>query len=156
MNLYNYTWWILSFIFSILGQRILPGIDILVVGLLISLQEHNPIQTSAILLISILLQEGCGTLDFGVSFLWYSCIIILFFIGRWLFEVENLLFVILLSLCIGLSKYSIITFMSRLQNFPENSLFVFKECMLQSLYTPILWKIFSLTRTWVRAYEDQS
>lgn len=156
MKLRNLAWWSIFFIISILLQRTLPGIDFLVIGLLISLQERNPLQILWILLTIVIIQEGCGTLDFGVSILWYSCVIGLYFIGCWLFETKNLLFVFLLSICIGLTKFFIIILMSHLQNLPDNFSLLIDECILQSILIPFIWKLASLTRSWVTTYEAQT
>lgn len=156
MKLRNTLWWLLFFVSSILLQRAIPGIDVLVIGLLISLQERNPLQILWVLLTLVILQEGCGSLDFGVSILWYSCVIGLFFVGRWLFETENLLFIFLLSLCIGLTKYLVITLMSHLQGLPETRHLLINECLLQSFFIPLTWKVLSLTRRWVTEYENQA
>lgn len=156
MKLRNSFWWVTFFILSILVQRALPGIDMFVIGLLISLQERNPLQILWVLVTIVFIQEGCGTLDFGVSILWYSCVIGLYVIGCWLFETKNLLFVFLLSMGIGLTKFFVITLMSHLQNLPDNSSLLADECILQSLFIPFSWKLLSLTRPWVTAYEAQA
>lgn len=156
MKFRNTLWWVLFFIISILLQKAFPGIDTLVIGLLISLEERSPLQTLWVLLTIIIIQEGCGTLDFGVSILWYSCVIGLFFIGCWLFETKNFLFIILLSIAIGITKFFVITLVSHLQNLPDNTSLLINECMLQALYIPIAWKLISLTRSWVTKYEAEA
>lgn len=156
MKFYNTLWWIVFFIIAILLQRAFPGIDTLVIGLLVSLQERNPLQILWILLTIIIIQEGCGTLDFGVSILWYSCVIGLFFIGCWLFETKNLLFIFLLSISIGITKFFVTTLMSHLQNLPDNSTLLINECMLQALFIPFAWKLASLTRRWMIDHETEA
>ena len=97
----NILWWVAFFVFGLALQQALPGTDVLVAGLFLALQERRPFQLAVVLLALILVQEGVGTLDFGTSVLWYLLVITLFFIGRWMFETENWLFVLLLSGCIG-------------------------------------------------------
>ena len=105
----NILWWVAFFVFGLALQQALPGTDVLVAGLFLALQERRPFQLAVVLLALILVQEGVGTLDFGASVLWYLLVITLFFIGRWMFETENWLFVLLLSGCIGLAHYGVIS-----------------------------------------------
>ena len=114
----NILWWVAFFVFGLALQQALPGTDVLVAGLFLALQERRPFQLAVVLLALILVQEGVGTLDFGTSVLWYLLVITLFFIGRWMFETENWLFVLLLSGCIGLAHYGVIWLMTRLQFIP--------------------------------------
>ncbi|MFQ9491026.1 MAG: hypothetical protein ACLR0N_08965 [Bilophila wadsworthia] len=115
----NILWWVAFFVFGLALQQALPGTDVLVAGLFLALQERRPFQLAVVLLALILVQEGVGTLDFGTSVLWYLLVITLFFIGRWMFETENWLFVLLLSGCIGLAHYGVIWLMTRLQFIPS-------------------------------------
>lgn len=108
----NILWWVAFFVFGLALQQALPGTDVLVAGLFLALQERRPFQLAVVLLALILVQEGVGTLDFGTSVLWYLLVITLFFIGRWMFETENWLFVLLLSGCIGLAHYGVIWLMT--------------------------------------------
>ena len=115
---FNILWWVAFFVLGLSSQQALPGTDVLVAGLFLALQERRPFQLAVVLLALILVQEGVGTLDFGTSVLWYLLVITLFFIGRWMFETENWLFVLLLlSGCIGLAHYGVIWLMTRLRLF---------------------------------------
>lgn len=114
------------------------GTDVLVAGLFLALQERRPFQLAVVLLALILVQEGVGTLDFGTSVLWYLLVITLFFIGRWMFETENWLFVLLLSGCIGLAHYGVIWLMTRLQFIPLDTTQLLDESILQALLTPFV------------------
>ncbi|MFR7887805.1 MAG: hypothetical protein ACLU4B_04995 [Bilophila wadsworthia] len=118
----NILWWVAFFVFGLALQQALPGTDVLVAGLFLALQERRPFQLAVVLLALILVQEGVGTLDFGTSVLWYLLVITLFFIGRWMFETENWLFVLLLSGCIGLAHYGVIWLMTRLRLFLRRQL----------------------------------
>ena len=102
-----------------------------------ALQERRPFQLAVVLLALILVQEGVGTLDFGTS-VWYLLVITLFFIGRWMFETENWLFVLLLSGCIGLAHYGVIWLMTRLQFIPLDTTQLLDESILQALLTPFV------------------
>ena len=65
MALYNFIWWFVFFIIAIVAQSILSGIDFLLVGVIIALQERRIGQLIWVIFAAILLQEGVGTLPFG-------------------------------------------------------------------------------------------
>ena len=134
----------------------LPGTDVLVAGLFLALQERRPFQLAVVLLALILVQEGVGTLDFGTSVLWYLLVITLFFIGRWMFETENWLFVLLLSGCIGLAHYGVIWLMTRLQFIPLDTTQLLDESILQALLTPFVWQCSMMARRWVVPNENNT
>lgn len=154
MRTNNIFWWGLYFFCAIWLQAVIPGLDALVPGLIVSLQERNFRQIFAIFGLCTLIQEGVGTLDFGASLLWYSTVVFIFFLGRWLFETENLVFIFMLSACIGVSHYAIVRAMCALQFIPVNEPLLLDESSLQGLLTPVLWKIASLTRRWVVLHEN--
>ena len=152
----NILWWVA---FSVLGltlQQALPGTDVLVAGLFLALQERRPFQIAAVLLALILIQEGVGTLDFGTSVLWYLVVITLFFVGRWMFETENWLFVLLISVCLGAAHYGVIWIMTRLQFIPLDMTRLLDESILQGLLTPFVWQFCLMARRWVVPNENNT
>ena len=142
----NIFWWIGFFYAGICVQYILPGLDALVIGLLLALQERRPLQIAWLLPVLVLVQEGGGTLDFGASILWYLVVIALFFWGHWLFAAENLLFMFLLSACMGVAHMGIIRMMAALQNAPVDEASLLDESILQALFIPIAWRLAGITR----------
>ena len=94
-------WWLCFMAGAIVLQAAVPGLDVLTVGLIIMLQERDYKNMLWLLPAFILLQEGMGTRVFGGVIVWYAAVIMLFRMGRWLFEAENFLFIFLLSACMG-------------------------------------------------------
>lgn len=154
MKTRNIFWWGMFFCCGILLQPKVPGVDILAPGMIIALQERRIDQTLWIFFISILIQEGTGTLDFGAAFLWYISITFLFFIGRWLFETANIFFVFLLSVCMGATHYIIAQAMCTLQYIPVDQQLLLEESSLQGLLVPFVWMLASVTRRWMVPYEN--
>ena len=166
----NILWWVAFFVFGLALQQAFEladhllndvGLDgqhhkVLVAGLFLALQERRPFQLAVVLLALILVQEGVGTLDFGTSVLWYLLVITLFFIGRWMFETENWLFVLLLSGCIGLAHYGVIWLMTRLQFIPLDTTQLLDESILQALLTPFVWQCSMMARRWVVPNENNT
>ena len=152
----NILWWVAFFVLGLTLQQALPGTDVLVAGLFLALQERRPFQIAAVLLALILIQEGVGTLDFGTSVLWYLVVITLFFVGRWMFETENWLFVLLISVCLGAAHYGAIWIMTRLQFIPLDMTRLLDESILQGLLTPFVWQFCLMARRWVVPNENNT
>ena len=152
----NIRWWVAFFVLGLTLQQALPGTDVLVAGLFLALQERRPFQIAAVLLALILIQEGVGTLDFGTSVLWYLVVITLFFVGRWMFETENWLFVLLISVCLGAAHYGVIWIMTRLQFIPLDMTRLLDESILQGLLTPFVWQFCLMARRWVVPNENNT
>ena len=125
----NILWWVAFFVFGLALQQALPGTDVLVAGLFLALQERRPFQL---------------------------VVITLFFIGRWMFETENWLFVLLLSGCIGLAHYGVIWLMTRLQFIPLDTTQLLDESILQALLTPFVWQCSMMARRWVVPNENNT
>ncbi|MDR2726493.1 MAG: hypothetical protein LBC10_00690 [Deltaproteobacteria bacterium] len=155
MRARNILWWMGFFYAGICVQSALPGLDALVIGLLLALRERKALQIAWLLPALVLVQEGGGTLDFGASILWYLAVVALFFIGHKLFEVENLLFMFLLSACLGLAHMGIIRLMAALQNAPVDEAALLDEGILQALFIPFGWHLAGITRRiLVLSYEN--
>ena len=96
----------------------------------------------------ILLQEGMGTRPFGAVIVWYAAVILLFKMGRWLFEVENFIFVFLLSACLGAAYYGVAWLMSPLQNLPFDVQGTLDRSLIQAIFVPFAWRLLVATRHW--------
>lgn len=139
MNISNLLWWAFFIITGVWVQQALSGLDVLVAGLLVSLQERRFYQTSWLLVVLLLVQEGTGTLSFGSTALWYGALLLFFHIGRWLFEAENMLFVVLLSLGLGACHFLFTIMMASLQqlDIPRDRLLL--ESIWQACIIPPAW-----------------
>ncbi len=137
----NVVWWLCFAVFAIWMQSWLPGIDLLIVGVVICLEEGNPAQIAWVTGLCLLIQEGSGTLAFGFSILWYGSLIALFLMGRWLFQAQNFLFISLLGACLGLLRYVLLLMMATLQDFQLSESLVFTESVLQAAIFPLVWAL---------------
>lgn len=156
MKTRNLVWWGAFIIVSVYLQSLMPGIDVLVIGLLLALQEKSLGQLVWVSLVLMFIQEGAGTLDFGATLLWYLSVVFIFFMGRWLFETENFLFMFLLSACLGAGHYVVVRLFCSLQYIPVNVPALLDESVLQALFIPFAWKFAALTRQWVRYHENSA
>ena len=82
-------------------------------------------------------------MPFGNVFLWYSLTIIFFYAWRWFFEVESLMFILLLSLALSVSHYFIVSVLASVQDIYIDYNALRDECVYQMLLTPIIWHAIS-------------
>ena len=139
-------WW-LCFLAAAVGiQAWIPGLDVMTVGLIILLQERDYKNMLWLLPLFILLQEGMGTRVFGGVIVWYMAVIVLFRMGRWLFEAENFLFIFLLSACLGAAYFAVAWLMAPLQDLPFNVQDTLDKSLIQAIFIPFAWKLLVATR----------
>ncbi len=147
---YNISWWILYFALAIFFQDSMVGVDTLLPGFIIALQEGRFGQMACVSVLMILFQEGLGTMAFGSVVLWYFSVAIIYLIAKWLFEVENLSFILLLSVVSALAHYGVIHLMLELQNMYIDHQRLLDACMFQAFFTPVLWYIAYFSRRGIR------
>lgn len=109
-------WWVVFCVTGIWLQSLFPGIDFLLVGLIVSLQEEKWLTAAWLCPFFIIIQEGAGSLAFGSSVLWYAGAVVAFFLGRALFDLHNYLFYGLFSLFLGVWFGLVLFVMTKLQD----------------------------------------
>ncbi|MCL2123189.1 MAG: hypothetical protein FWH34_03780 [Desulfovibrionaceae bacterium] len=148
----NAVWWGFFLFPAITLQSLLPGVDFLLAGFLVTLQERRYADLFWALPLLILLQEGMGTREFGVILLWYVAVAALFFLGRWLFDIESLLYAFLLSACVAACYFAMAFLMSPLYAVVVDAHRLLDESVYLALLLPLCWKLAQLSRKW--AYAD--
>lgn len=139
-------WWILYIIGAIILQSRISGLDALVPGFLIALQEDKFRQTLWLFILFVLIQEGASSIHFGSAVLWYGGQIVLFRSGQRLFVVDNLIFIIFLSVCLGGYHYLLIRLMGELQGISIEHTRLVHESIIQAISIPVIWIIAQATR----------
>ncbi|RWU03249.1 hypothetical protein DWB63_12355 [Pseudodesulfovibrio sp. S3] len=135
-------WWSIYTVLGIWAQRTLPGIDFFAPGIILSLQEEESGQRTALLgLIWILLVEGTGSLPFGYGLAWYGLLIAFYFMGRWLFEARSFLFMGLIGIGLGLLHPALVYGLSSLVNLQVNLKPIFIQGAMQAVAFPLIWTI---------------
>lgn len=146
-NLHNICWWLIFTIMGIMIQAVAPGIDALVVGFIILLQERDYRTMAWLLPLFILLQEGMGTQAFGAVAVWYAAVAGAHTVGCRLFNAAGFLFVFLLSGCLGAAFVGVAWLMRPLQEGPGFDLQAMLDLgMIQAIYIPAAWWIFASMR----------
>ena len=139
MTIINIIWWAFFLSLGLVVENLLPGADVLLIGLIIALQEGKIAQIIWVFLAVILLQEGVGTLAFGSSILSYTAIVLIFYAGRALLEQENILFVLMVAASAGIGHYVFTEAMAALQNISLPGQRLAMESFIQVLILPPLW-----------------
>jgi hypothetical protein len=153
MNRANVAWWTVYTCLGVGLQTLFPGLDFLLPGLVLAIQERDTRQVFWLIAFFLLLQEGMGNMAFGGTLLWYMLTVASFFLGYSLFEVESFLFIFLLSGWLGAAHLGVFLVMADLQDIPVNVAAVMEESVIQALLTPFVWRLARLTRK-VRRNED--
>ncbi len=154
MNIRMCIWWMLFISASILLQAAIPALDVLVIGLVLVLQERRYKDLLWLLPVLILVQEGMGSRAFGGMILWYFLVIVLFAVGRWLFEVQNILFVLLMSIFMGGMHFVLVYLLAPLQDMYVNVEALAYESAIQAVFVPLAWLITAWTRKWTYTHGD--
>lgn len=146
MKVLNILWWLVYTGAAVFLQIFAVGVDFFIPGIIVALQEKKMLQSGFVICLFILLQEGIGTMPFGNVFLWYSLTVIFFYAWRWFFEVESLMFILLLSLALSVSHYFIVSVLASVQDIYIDYNALRDECVYQMFLTPILWHGISYLR----------
>ncbi len=145
-SLRNILWWFGFTVIALWGQTALPGVDLLVAGLIVSLQEGRLRQSAVLGCCFLLINEGAGSLAFGAGLAWYMAAAALFVVGRWLFEQRNILFIALIGVSLGLWRYALLAILATLQEYRFDRETALWECVMQALAFPVAWAITSALR----------
>jgi hypothetical protein len=136
-------WWGLFSVAGVWLQRLVPGVDFLMPGIVICLQERLFVWGGWLIVFWILLQEGTGSLAFGAALLWYGGLIG-FYIGlRCYFESGNIVFILLLSTLLSVWHFVLGSGLASLQDLTFSRADLFKESMLQLVAFPVVWLLSS-------------
>ena len=126
--LQNIFWW-LAFLFGgIILQLYVPGLDALIVGIILVSLERDYKTMVWLVPAVVILQEGMGSLSFGFS---------MFYIGS---------FFLLVSLCMGLLHGFYSWFFATLQNVPFDMNVIVHDGVLQTFYILVAWPMLGRLR----------
>ena len=138
-NLAAALWWGGYTVLGVWAQRLVPGVDFLAPGIVLSMQEQGGVRTVWLAVIWILLLEGTGNLPFGYGVAWYGSLIAFYVVGRWLFEARSFLFMCLLGLGLGALHPVLLYFFSSLADLVVPMTSALVEGVIQALVFPLVW-----------------
>lgn len=132
-------WWATYIAGALIVQQNMPGVDALVPGFLLSLQEKKFWQSFWLFCIFVLIQEGSGSLTFGSAILWYGGQICLFHLSQRFFVAENIVFVLMLSASLGAYHFLLTWLMCSVEKLPLEGLLLARESLIQAAVIPVIW-----------------
>ncbi len=138
-NILAVLWWAGYTIAAVWAQKVVPGVDFLAPGIVLSMQEEAGCRTVWLAVLWILLQEGMGSLPFGYGIAWYGLLGIFYIVGRWLFEARSILFMCLLGVGLGVLHPLLTYGLASLANLAEPLEMPIVEGVLQAMLFPIVW-----------------
>ncbi|MDR1360036.1 MAG: hypothetical protein LBJ82_03550 [Deltaproteobacteria bacterium] len=139
-------WWAGYLAAAIFLQQQFPGLDALTPGFLLALQERRPVQTFWLFLLFALIQEGTGSLHFGMAMLWYGGQILIFRLNSQMFVTDNILFISILSASLGAYYGVLLWFMCVMLDIPPDYILLLRASLLQALAIPLIWGLARLFR----------
>ncbi|RRD70452.1 MULTISPECIES: hypothetical protein [unclassified Desulfovibrio] len=142
----NILWWLAFVACAVVTQALVPGLDALVAGVVLLLQERDYKNALWLLPLFILLQEGMGTRPFSAALLWYASVLLFFRLGRWLLEVRSFAFVLLLSLFLGGGCLAVDWLMAPLQNLAFDLDESVNKSLIQAAFLPCAWFVLTHIR----------
>lgn len=132
-------WWGGYTIFAIWAQKIVPGVDFLAPGLILSMQEKGGHRTLALAVVWMLLQEGMGNLPFGYGVAWYGMLAMFYVVGRWLFEARSFLFMCMIGVGLGALHPILAYSLAELANMVVPVKAAAVEGVIQAAAFPVVW-----------------
>ncbi len=142
----NILGWLAFLCCAIIVQTYVPGLDALIVGIILVTQERDYKTMVWLLPATILLQEGMGSQYFGASILYVICFFFLYRISRALALASRAAFVILVSLGMGALRVFLGWFFATLQNTPYTMTGIVYDGLLEAVYILIAWVLLSRLR----------
>jgi hypothetical protein len=132
-------WWGLFTTAGVWFQSFVPGVDFLIPGIVICLQERLFVWGGWLALLWIFIQEGAGSMAFGSTLLWYGGLLG-FYIGlKCYFESGNIVFILLLSALLSAWHFVLSVGLTSLQDLEVSRTALFNESLLQFIAFPAVW-----------------
>ncbi|WP_250645569.1 hypothetical protein [Salidesulfovibrio onnuriiensis] len=138
-NITAIAWWLAYTVAAVWAQKLVPGIDFLAPGLVLSMQERPGWRTLALACFWCLLLEGMGNMAFGYAFIWYGLLALFYLAGQWLFEARSILFMCLLGAGLGVLHPVLIHSLATLQGMAWPLKRVIWEGVAQAASFPVVW-----------------
>lgn len=132
-------WWAIYTILGVWAQRVVPGVDFLAPGIVLSMQEQPGHRTLWLAVIWIFLLEGVGSLPFGYGVAWYGLLVVFYIVGRWLFEARSILFMCLLGAGLGVLHPLLSYSLAQLANLTIPLKTAMLEGVVQAVTFPAVW-----------------
>jgi len=140
--MFGVVWWALFCLVAVWLQFFFPGLDFIVPGVVVSLQEERWWRSSFWLLVAaVLLQDGMGGLGFGYGAAWYGLTLLFFQLGRRFFDPRSVALMVLLGAFLGALHFVLTFSLIRLEGMHFSWHHVVWESVAQAALFPVLWYV---------------
>ena len=136
--------WLAFILAGVWAQQFVSGVDFLAPALIVCLQQRRPGMAAWLAGVFIVLQEGMGSLAFGTLILWYAGLLVVYLVGRWLFESRNLLFIFIIGTFLGVWRMFLVRMMASLQDMDPDQGRLAVECAVQAVLFTLEWGVLFL------------
>ncbi|MFO7875667.1 MAG: hypothetical protein R6U55_03670 [Desulfovermiculus sp.] len=133
------SWWVLFTAVCIWMQNTLPGIDCFGPALLVLLHLKRYKEAVWLTPVWIVINEGAGTLAFGLSILWIGGLVLIFFILCQYLSSSNFTFLLTLSVLAGFWQSATLRLMVTLQELNIAADQILLQGIKTTLVFPLLW-----------------
>jgi len=133
--------WAGFFLAGVWLQRLLPGVDALAPGLLLSLQREPWPVAAAVAVVLIVVQEGAGSLDFGAGLLIYGLLVCGYAAGRSVFDARSAAFSALLGVGHALATALAARLLAGLQQFTFDMADLPVRLAVQAGLFVVVWQV---------------
>lgn len=140
-NILAILWWTGYTILGVWAHKVVPGVDFLAPGIVLSMQEEPGHRTLWLAVIWLLILEGTGSLPFGYGVAWYGLLACFYIVGRWLFEARSILFMMLLGVGLGILHPLLVHSLSSLADLTIPIKPLLWEGLAQAVIFPVVWLV---------------
>ena len=151
----RWMFWLAYLLISVWAQHLLPGVDVLAPGLIVSMQRHGGARSLWLAGLMVIIQEGLGSLAFGSCILFYAGLLAAYYGGREVFQRGSALFTVLLAAFYGLLTSFGAVLMAGLQDATVDLTGLPRRAMAQALVFIVAWAICYVAHEQLVRYEPQ-
>ena len=144
--LQNIFWWLAFLFCGIILQLYVPGLDALIVGIILVSLERDYKTMVWLVPAVVILQEGMGSLSVGFSMFYVASFFRLCRLFRGIALAAKGAFYLLISLGMGLLHSFYSWFFATLQNVPFDMNVIVHDGVLQTFYILVAWPILGRLR----------
>lgn len=134
-------WWVCFLVTGIVVQLAVPGLDALIVGIMVAARRGDFKTLVWLVPVVVILQEGMGSLFFGGSALTVGCFFLLYRVGRAMAFASD--FALYLFVCAGMGAVHSFCawFFPRLQDIPVVNEVVVADGVRQTVFLLLTWAL---------------
>lgn len=137
----NTSFWVAFLMAGIIAQAALPGLDTLLLGIILITEERDYKTMVWFVPSVVLLQEGMGTQAFGASLVCVTLSLIFFYLCSRLATASRAGFYVVLSMVMGGVRFLVDWFFANLEGLAFVTEHLFGDALIETLYILAGWTL---------------